>query len=289
MPSFTFAATAHAALWAGLTPLFCDIDPLTWASSSDSEEELLRQYEGELAVVVAYATFGNNIDLDRYRRLSRRHGVPFIVDGAASLGSIDIDGRNFGAGCQSPVVFSMHATKTFATAEGGVVYCDDASAAERLRSMGNFGFEEPGLATMPGLNAKLSEVTALLALEKLKHLPHIVAHRAFLAEAYRSELRDFTFQVIRGGPAYQFMSVLVPSTAAGRRDMVVQVLRENGIGSARYFSPHLAQHPYFRAVGTAGDLSVTDEVAARIISLPLSDGMTADHVVEVCDVLRRAL
>lgn len=288
MPSFTFAATAHAALWAGLTPLFCDVDPSSWASSAESEDELLRRHEGRVAVVIAYATFGMPIDLDRYARLSARHGVPVVVDAAASLGSADVDGRNFGAGFPGPVVFSMHATKAFATTEAGVVYCGDASVVETLRAMGNFGFAEPTIATLPGLNAKLSEVAALLALEKLKDLDRIVAHRARLAEAYRSGLPDFTFQQTRGRPAYPFVSVLVPPSVTERRDEIMEALRAHGIGCARYFSPHLAHHPYFAGADGA-DLTTTDGVAARIISLPVSDAMTTDEVAEICRVLRRIL
>jgi dTDP-4-amino-4,6-dideoxygalactose transaminase len=66
MPSFTFAATAHAALWAGLTPLLYDIDELAWTPSPAAEEELLKQYGSEIAVLLPYATFGNGIDLDHY-------------------------------------------------------------------------------------------------------------------------------------------------------------------------------------------------------------------------------
>jgi len=77
-------------------------------------------------------TFGRSVDLDRYRWLSRRHDVPLIVDAASSLGTIDADGHNFGTGSMSLFVFSMHATKTFATAEGGVIYSADKALIARL-------------------------------------------------------------------------------------------------------------------------------------------------------------
>src|ERR1700709_2159578 len=68
MPSFTFAATAHAAVWAGLTPLLCDIEPDTWLASPSAEKKLLDRYGDKIAVIVPYATFGNNLDLDHYER-----------------------------------------------------------------------------------------------------------------------------------------------------------------------------------------------------------------------------
>ena len=177
MPSFTFAATAHAAIWAGLTPLLCDIDPQTWLPCPQAEEELLRTHAGEIAVLIPYATFGNNLDLARYDRISSEYGVPVVIDAAASLGSVDENGRGFGTGSRHAIVYSMHATKTFATAEGGVIYCEDSQRVARLRSMGNFGFEVPRTATMPGLNAKLSEIGALLALKRLEDFEAVVAQR----------------------------------------------------------------------------------------------------------------
>jgi dTDP-4-amino-4,6-dideoxygalactose transaminase len=69
--------------------------------------------------VVPYATFGNCINLDRYERLGRELGVGIVVDAAASLGSVDEQGRGFGTDFPYPVVFSMHATKSFAVGEAG--------------------------------------------------------------------------------------------------------------------------------------------------------------------------
>jgi len=66
MPSFTFAATAHAAIWAGLTPLLCDIEPDTWLPAHSAQKQLLGQYGNEVCRNYSYATFGNNLDLNFY-------------------------------------------------------------------------------------------------------------------------------------------------------------------------------------------------------------------------------
>lgn len=89
MPSFTFAAAAQAALWCGLTPLFCDISPHTWLPCYDSERSLLQLFGNQIAVIVPNATFGNNLDLLRYEALQRETGIPVVVDAAASLGSLN--------------------------------------------------------------------------------------------------------------------------------------------------------------------------------------------------------
>jgi dTDP-4-amino-4,6-dideoxygalactose transaminase len=286
MPSFTFAATAHAAIWAGLIPLFVDIDAQTWSVDPASEDEQLRRYGHEVACVVPHACFGNGIDLDRYARLARDRSVGVVVDAAASLGTLDGDGRGFGAGFRHPVVFSMHATKPFATGEGGVIHSGDLERLGRLRTMANFGFGEPKVATMPGLNAKLDEVGALQALVKLDEFEAVAEHRARLAALYRARLSDLQFQRAIGRRlAYQFMPVLLPPRLRHRRAAVVSALEESGVGCRTYFSPHLAEQPYFAGIAAKADLTITQQIADGMLSLPMADDMTEDEVELVCDRL----
>jgi dTDP-4-amino-4,6-dideoxygalactose transaminase len=290
MPSFTFAAVAHAALWNGLTPLFCDIDRRTWLPSADHEEALLRKYKGKIALIVPYATFGNNLDLRRYDQLSEQFGVPVVVDAAASLGSLDADGKGFGSGFRWPIVFSMHATKTFATGEGGVIYCADPDRVKAMRAMCSFGFEAPRVATLPGINGKLSEVGALTALLQLRKFEGVVEHRRRLSEAYRSNLPDWTHQETYGRrQSYAFQSILLRESLAPSRPRIVAMLRERGIGVSTYFSPHLAEQPYFAKHSLAGSLTVTREIAERILTLPMFDAMTENDVHHVASELQEAI
>ena len=318
MPSFTFAAAAQAALWCGLTPLFCDIDPATWTACPVDEERLLARHGSDIAVVMPYATFGYDLDLSRYAELTRRHGVPVVVDAAASLGTASADGRGFGTGFGGLVVYSMHATKSFATGEGGIVYSADPDAIARLRQMCNFGFAakpaaspkpsgfaadparfgeptgdlrgQPRTATMLGLNGKLSEVGALLAHLRLDGYHEVLAHRAALMRGYRQALPELTFQPeLPGMQAHQFAPGLLPPALAPHRGEIAAALAVRGIGSATYFSPHLLQQDYFAEHGVGGALPVTDDVASRVVSLPLFDGMTPLNLVEVITAVRREL
>ncbi|RZM24126.1 MAG: DegT/DnrJ/EryC1/StrS aminotransferase family protein, partial [Sphingomonas sp.] len=122
MPALTFAATAQAAAWAGLTPLVCDIDANDWGACALEEERLLQRHGERIGVVVPYATFGNAIDLDRYVHFQQRYGVGIVIDAASSLGTLDDSGLGFGARAPFAVVHSMHATKTFAVGEGGLIH-----------------------------------------------------------------------------------------------------------------------------------------------------------------------
>jgi dTDP-4-amino-4,6-dideoxygalactose transaminase len=159
--------------------------------------------------------------------------------------------------------------------EAGLIYCYDKPTAERLRAMTNFGFEESRHATIPGLNGKLSEVIALLALERLLDIDSLGEHRSRLAAAYRAGLLEFKHQFFGGQrQAFTFMPLLLPRGLDDYRDQILSELEKNQIGCRKYFSPHLAEHPYFAERSVGGDLTVTRDVSRRIISLPMSDLMT---------------
>ncbi len=273
MPAFTFAATAQAAEWCGLTPLLADIDPDDWSMDAAAEERLLNRHGDRIAVIVPYATFGNAIDLDRYAWLMRRHHVGVVVDAASSLGTIDACGQGFGAGAPFAIVHSLHATKTFAVAEGGLIHCGDPSLVDELRQMANFGFAGSRSAVMPGLNAKMPELVAAMARLKLAEIGKVVEHRAAIEATYREDLRSLTLQAIEGERrATQFMPALLPSHVD--RDHVIAALAADGIGCGTYFSPHLGQQSWIRDHALAGPTPVADHIAARIVSLPITDRMS---------------
>ncbi|WP_342658106.1 DegT/DnrJ/EryC1/StrS family aminotransferase [Sphingomonas sp. NY01] len=290
MPALTFAATAHAAMWAGLTPLVCDIDPDDWGLNPAAEERLLAQHGARIGVIVPYATFGNAIDLDRYAWLAQRHGVGVVIDAAASLGTRDAAGRAFGADARFAVVHSMHATKTFAVAEGGLIHSADTALIDRLRIMTNFGFGAPRSATMPGLNAKLPEILAIMARAKLAEIDAVTDHRAMLEATYRTAVGDaLTLQRASGTRrATQFMPLLLPRPLAAHRPAIAAAIEADGIGCGQYFSPHLGQQPWFRDHCVIEPTPVADDVAGRMLSLPITDAMAADDVGRVVDAVARA-
>ncbi|GBR03269.1 DegT/DnrJ/EryC1/StrS family aminotransferase [Acetobacter oeni] len=288
MPSFTFAAAGHAVLWAGFTPLFVDVAPDSWSSSHEAEKELLRTYSSKTAAIFPYATFGNSIDLEHYSSLSDQYGIPVVVDAASSLGSLNFAGKAFGSGFPFPVVFSLHATKTMGVGEGGFIYSSDATTITQMRAMGNFGFEKPRHATIHGLNSKLPEVSALLGLEGLKTLNKIAIKKENIAANYQKLLPELQFQKPGGRrAAYQFMPARIPNADKTRRARLLDLMKESRIGTASYFSPHLAEQEYFSSFGSASHLPVTEALSSSIISLPVKHTMTTDDVAYVASELKR--
>lgn len=292
MPSFTFAATPLAAMWCGLVPYFVDVDPQDLCMGQSQLEEAISRLGSDLAVVVPYAAFGGWLDLGFYGALMGA-GVPVVVDAAASMGTTGGPGQfQFGQGFPGFVVFSLHATKAFCIGEGGLIYSANERLVARTRKMMNFGFSSTRASDDIGLNAKLSEYGAAIGLATLDVYDEKIARRQALYEAYRSAFyrrklleSGWEFPQLNGQIPHQFVSVLCPTGT--RSGETVQTLSGHGIESRTYFSPSCHQQPQFASC-PRGSLAVTEEVAARIVSLPLWEEMTPGVVDQIVGALPRA-
>jgi dTDP-4-amino-4,6-dideoxygalactose transaminase len=140
------------------------------------------------------------------------------------------------------------------------------------------------------LNAKVSEVTALLGRLRLADYDSTLAHRAGLLDRYRHALPELQFQrKAPGTQAHQFVPALLPSRLRTERAAIRARLAEMGIATGAYFSPHLMEQPYFQRTCVAGPLPVCDDVSARMISLPLFDTMTHAEVDYVSESLNTVM
>ena len=125
---FTFPATPHALSWSGITPVFCDIDPVTLNVDPDAvEHAITSRTSGILAVHV----YGNPCDVEALQRVADRHGLKIIYDAAHAFG-VRVNGRGIGS-FGDATMFSFHATKLFHTAEGGALACRRSGAQSENR------------------------------------------------------------------------------------------------------------------------------------------------------------
>ena len=271
MPSFTFMATAMAAVWAGLEPVFADIDPDTWCLSPAAAEAALTS---DTALVAPVHVFGVPADTDAFGELGRRRGVPVVYDAAHGFGALR-DGRPLGAAGLANV-FSTSPTKLLITGEGGVVATDDDALAERVvvgREYGNPGTYD---ALFPGLNARLPEASALLGLEGLGLLEPEAERRNELAGVYREllgGLPGLAFQRVRpqDRPSFKDFSVRVRAAEFGlTRDELAAALDAEGVDTRAYYVPPVHRLTAFAATGPAFDerLPETARLCDEVITLP---------------------
>jgi dTDP-4-amino-4,6-dideoxygalactose transaminase len=135
VPSFTFVATAHALQWQQITPVFCDIDPLTHNIDPRRIEELITPLT---TGIIGVHLWGRACNIEQLEEIARRRNLKLLFDAAHAFGC-SYKGKMIGS-FGSAEVLSFHATKFLNTLEGGAVVTNDDQLAQKMRLMKNFGF-----------------------------------------------------------------------------------------------------------------------------------------------------
>jgi len=284
LPSFTFMATAMAAVWAGLEPIFADIDPDTWCLSPAAAEAAMTP---ATAVVAPVHVFGNPADTDGFESLGRRHDIAVVYDAAHGFGARRGGAAVGGQGLAQ--VFSTSPTKLLITGEGGVVATDDDELAAHVRTGREYG--NPGTydAVFVGLNARLPEAGALLGLKSLELLDGEAERRNVLAAAYRELLGavpGLAFQRIRPQDrcSYKDFSLRVRAAEFGlTRDHVAAGLAAEGIDTRAYYVPPVHRLRAFAARGPRFEtrLPETVRLCDEVLTLPAYGGLELEVVERV--------
>jgi dTDP-4-amino-4,6-dideoxygalactose transaminase len=276
VPSFTFTATACAIQWAGFVPLFVDVEPDSWQLSPARLREALDRYDGRVAGVMGCSTFGTaapSAVRDGWHHVCAEAEVPLVIDSAAGFGGIDDHGRPLGAQGDTEV-FSFHATKPFAIGEGGAVITPDADLAQRIGRLINFGIDPHSrTSTTAGLNAKMSELQAATGLAMLDRFQDALARRRATAAHLQGLLSAYPlrYQAGSANSTWQVFQLLVPDPSSRRR--AVELADAHNIEVRTCFDPPLHRHPAFAGATVAGELPVTEHIAARTLSLPMANTM----------------
>jgi dTDP-4-amino-4,6-dideoxygalactose transaminase len=291
LPSFTFAATAHAVAWNGLRPVFADVDAETLTLSPEAVERALTV---RTSAIVATHVYGNPCDVDSLDAIAREHGLRLFYDAAHAFGS-SVSGRMVG-GFGDAEVFSLSPTKVLFAAEGGIVATDDDELAGRCRIGRDYANPGDYDCRFVGLNARMSELHAAVALASLEDLDERIVERNVLAEAYRRRLgsvRGVSFPVVREGnrSTYKDLTILIdPHAADADADAVRAALAARGIESKRYYAPPVHEMQAYRGLASGGGSLVwTRRAAAQALTLPLWSGMGTGRVDRVADAVRRAV
>jgi dTDP-4-amino-4,6-dideoxygalactose transaminase len=285
LPSFTFSASAHAVLWNGRRPVFAECDPTSFQLDvADAKARI-----DDVGLVMATHVFGAPCAPDAVEDLGASAGVPVLFDAAHGFGARHGD-RPIG-GFGDVEVFSMTPTKPLVAGEGGLVATNRDDIAEAVRIGRNYANPGDYDTCFAGLNARLSELHAAVALESLRQFDGYLARRLEIAQHYIDGVSAVPgIEVQRVEPSdtstWKDFTINVERDAFGvDRDALVTVLRAEGIGTRNYFDPPVHRQTAYAPCTT--DLPVTDGVAARVVSLPIYPTLADETVDAIVAVVAR--
>jgi dTDP-4-amino-4,6-dideoxygalactose transaminase len=290
LPSFTFFATGHAVLWNGLKPVFANSDADTWnISPADIEKKITKATSAILAVHL----YGNPCDVAALEAIARRHNLKLVFDAAHAFGSEyrGVPVGSFG----NAEVFSLSPTKLLVAGEGGLVTTNDAKLAAAVRAMRNYGDVGAYNPKWLGMNARMTEFNAALALSGIPLMDAKVRRRNAISKMYTeilSSLPGIRLQSVHPDDthAYKDYSIHVTQQILGlNREQLAEALRLEIIPTKKYFHPPLHQQFLYSRFHDrqVSDLTQTEYIADGILSLPIYESLADEAVRAVGELIRQ--
>jgi dTDP-4-amino-4,6-dideoxygalactose transaminase len=290
IPSFTFLAGPAAIVWNNLRPVFIDVDPRT---TNVTPQAVAAAITPRTVAISACHNFGNPCDVSALAAVAGEHGLPLIVDAAHGFGA-SVHGRPVGAGATAHV-FSLSPTKLLVAGEGGIVATDCDCLAHFVRLGREYGNDGSYDALFTGVNGRMPELSAAVALGSLAMLDDVADRRRRLAAHYRHELEQlpgigFVESAAGSLSSHKDFSITIdPSRFGMTRDSVRRALAARGIETRTYYDPPCHRQTAFEHFHDRTRLLPgTDLLSARSLSLPI--GAHVDEAVadEVCEAVATA-
>jgi perosamine synthetase len=291
VPSFTFIATANAALFVGARPVFADIEEETYGLDP---RDVTRKITPETKAVIPIHYGGCPCKIDEISRIAREHGLLLIEDAAESFGA-SIGDRKAGTFGECAIL-SFCSNKIITTGEGGAAVTDSADIYEKLKLIRSHGRSDTANYFSSteymdyvelGYNFRMSDITAALGIAQLKKVEKIIEMRRGNARQMSARLARVTEIELPRQPdnyfhLYQMYTIKVKE-GEKKRDALSAYLAQKGILTKVFFSPvHLTQY-YREKLGYKCKLPVTERLSGQVLTLPMYPALTEDEIDFIAD------
>ena len=281
IPSFTFYASATAAIFAGLRPVFVDADPKTFNLDVESLDHLVTD---RTTAIMPVHIYGHCAPMDAIEEFAARWNLAVIEDAAQAYG---VSYRDRHAGTWGDVgVISFFADKTITTGEGGVVLTNDDGLYEKLRLLRNQGRLNSGTFVHDslGMNFRVTDLQCAVGNAQLRKLPGIVAAKRANHERYVANLTGLQalrwLDVQPGSDHVPFRFALVSE----RRAELVAALEQKGIQTRSFFYP-LHLQPALRQY-RQGPLPASEALYETGVCLPVHPDLSRADIDEISTIIR---
>lgn len=284
---FTFASTTHAIVRNGLTPVFCDINPVDYTIDVTKIERLITD---KTTAIVPVHVYGHVCNIEEINRIAKKYGLKVIYDAAHVFG-VRYKGKgigNFG----DASMFSFHATKVYHTIEGGAICYHNEELGRELYKLRDFGIKDAETIDGIGSNAKMNEFVAAMGLCTLRHVDEEIAKRKKVVECYRTHLGGIDGiqlppiqENVESNYAY-FPIVIDEKKFGSTRNEIFETLAENNIHARKYFYPLTSAFDAYHGIYNVNETPIALYVSKRVLTIPLYSDLEIEDVERVSNIIR---
>ena len=291
LPAFTYTATAEVPLLLGATPVFCDVDPHTFQISPASLAQRIATVRAEKRLrpraLIGVDLFGQPADWPRLRELAAREGMFALDDCAQSFGA-SLHGARLGRAADATAISFFPSKPLGAYGDGGALLTEDAARADLYRSLRSHGEGTTRYDVLrTGMNGRLDTLQAAVLLSKLTVFEAELAARERIARAYDAAFRDIVqvpARVPDSTSAWAIYAILLRGSDA--RSQMQQGLQAAGVPTAIYYPRPLHHQPAYRDAHDGTALPAAEDLATRILALPIHPDLSDADVALVCEAVR---
>jgi perosamine synthetase len=279
VPSFTFAATANSVALTGATPIFVDIDPLTFNIDPVKITTAITSRTKAIQVVHLYGLPAN---MDAILAIAKKHGL-LIVEDAAQAHLAELKGQPVGT-FGDAAAFSFYPTKNMTTGEGGMVVLKESASARLCRLYRNQGMEQRYQNEVIGFNYRMTDIHAAIGIQQLKKLHEWTDKRIRNATYLSKQINSSGVPTIPGGYKHVFHQYTV--SLDHNRDLISKYLDEEGISNGVYYPSPVHALPSFNL---DIDLPNTKVACQRALSLPIHPSLRRSDLDRIARTLNEAV
>ncbi len=294
LPAFTYTATAEVPLLLGASPVFVDVDPATFqiapAHLAARVSEVRAAGELRPRAVVGVDLFGQPADWPALREIAAAEDLFTLDDCAQSFGA-SLNGRKLGREADATAVSFFPSKPLGGYGDGGALLTDSADRAALYRSLRTHGEGTTRYEVLrTGMNGRLDTLQAAVLLAKLDVFDEELAARERVAAIYDRRLGNLLATPARApgsSSAWAVYAVLLPD--GGTRDRLQAELRAAGVPSAVYYPRALHHQPAYAASHDGTALPISEDLATRIMALPIHPDLADADAERVCIAIAAAL
>jgi dTDP-4-amino-4,6-dideoxygalactose transaminase len=293
LPAFTYTATAEVPLVLGATPVFVDVDPATFQIDPQDLRRRIASVKAEGVLkpraLIGVDLFGQPARWPELRRIAEAENLFLLDDCAQSFGA-SLAGRKLGREADATAISFFPSKPLGGYGDGGALLTDSAERAALYRSLRTHGEGTTRYEVLrTGMNGRLDTLQAAVLLAKLDVFDEELAKRDRIAWLYDSKLAGqvaIPARVPDSESAWAIYAILLRDSAA--REHAQASLRAQGIPTAIYYPRPLHHQPAYAPHHRGGPLPVSEDLATRILALPIHPDLTETQALRVAEAVLQA-